>query len=102
MRELETLSNVNIRDPSRDKNLPIMSVTGSINQNLFKGNYYLFAWAVSSSIAALLAGSTNCLQNMSTNKTLPSHNAYLLFNCDNNVYNCLVFFQFMSKYFLTA
>ena len=38
MREvsLETLSNVNIRDASHDKNLPIMSVTGSINQNVFK------------------------------------------------------------------
>ena len=38
MREvsLETLPNVNIRDPSHDKNLPIMSVTGSINQNVFK------------------------------------------------------------------
>ena len=38
MREvsLETLPNVNIRYPSHDKNLPIMSVTGSINQNVFK------------------------------------------------------------------
>ena len=38
MREvsLETLPNVNIRDPNHDKNLPIMSVTGSINQNVFK------------------------------------------------------------------
>ena len=38
MREvsLETLPNVNIRDPSHDKNLPIMSVTGLINQNVFK------------------------------------------------------------------
>ena len=38
MREvsLETLPNVNIRDPSHDKNLMIMSVTGSINQNVFK------------------------------------------------------------------
>ena len=38
MREvsLETLPNVNIRDPSHNKNLPIMSVTGSINQNVFK------------------------------------------------------------------
>ena len=38
MREvsLETLSNVNIRDRSHDKNLPIISVTGSINQNVFK------------------------------------------------------------------
>ena len=38
MREvsLETLPNVNIRDPSHDKNLSIMSVTGSINQNVFK------------------------------------------------------------------
>ena len=41
MREvsLETLPNVNIRDSSHDKifNLPIMySVTGSINQNVFK------------------------------------------------------------------
>ena len=38
MREvsLETFPNVNIRDPSHDKNLPIMSVTGSINQNVFK------------------------------------------------------------------
>ena len=38
MREvsLETLPNVNIRDPSHDKNIPIMSVTGSINQNVFK------------------------------------------------------------------
>ena len=37
MREvsLKTLPNVNIRDPSHDKNLPIMSVTGSINQNEF-------------------------------------------------------------------
>ena len=36
MREvsLETLPNVNIRDPRHDKNLPIISVTGSINQNL--------------------------------------------------------------------
>ena len=35
---LETLPNVNIRDSSHDKifNLPIMSVTGSINQNVFK------------------------------------------------------------------
>ena len=31
----ETLPNVNIRDPSHDKNRPIMSVTGSINQNVF-------------------------------------------------------------------
>ena len=40
MREvsLETFPNVNIRDPSHDKNLPIMSVTGSINQNVFKIN----------------------------------------------------------------
>ena len=38
MREvsLETLPNVNIPDPSHDKNIPIMSVTGSINQNVFK------------------------------------------------------------------
>ena len=38
MREvsIETLPNVNIRDPSHDKNLLIMSVTGSINQNVFK------------------------------------------------------------------
>ena len=38
MREvsLETLRNVNIRDPSHDKNLPIMSVSGSINHNAFK------------------------------------------------------------------
>ena len=38
MREvfLETLSNVNIRDPSHDKNLMIMPVTGSINHNIFK------------------------------------------------------------------
>ena len=38
MREvsLETLPNVNIRDPSYDKNLPIMSVTGSMNQKVFK------------------------------------------------------------------
>ena len=38
MREvsLETLPNVNIRDPSHDKNIPIMSVTGLINQNVFK------------------------------------------------------------------
>ena len=37
MREvsLKTLPNVNIRDPSHD-NLPIMSVTGSINQDVFK------------------------------------------------------------------
>ena len=37
MREvsLETLPNVNIRDPSHDRNLPIMSVTGSINQYVF-------------------------------------------------------------------
>ena len=36
MREvsLKTLPNVKIRDPSDDKNLPIMSVTGSINQNI--------------------------------------------------------------------
>ena len=33
---LETLPNVNIRDPSHDKNLLSMSVTGSINQNVFK------------------------------------------------------------------
>ena len=33
---LETLPNVNIRDPSHDKNIPIMSVTGSISQNVFK------------------------------------------------------------------
>ena len=33
---LETLPNVNIRDPSHYKNLPSMSVTGSINQNVFK------------------------------------------------------------------
>ena len=37
---LETLPNVNIRDPSHDKNLPIMSVTGSINRNVF--NVILF------------------------------------------------------------
>ena len=38
MREvyLETLPNVNIRDPSRDKNLPIKSVIESINHNVFK------------------------------------------------------------------
>ena len=38
MREvsLETLPNVNISDSSHDKNFPIMSVTGSINQNVFK------------------------------------------------------------------
>ena len=38
MREvsLETLPNVNICDPSHDKNLPIMSVTGSINTHVFK------------------------------------------------------------------
>ena len=38
MREvsLETLPNVRVRDPSHDKNLPIMSVTGSININVFK------------------------------------------------------------------
>ena len=38
MREvsLETLPNVNIRDLSHDKNLPIMSVTGLIKQNVFK------------------------------------------------------------------
>ena len=38
MREvsLETLPNVNIRDPSHDKNLPIMSVTGSIIQKCFQ------------------------------------------------------------------
>ena len=43
MREvsLETLSNVNRRDPSHDKNLPIMPVTGSINQNEFK-DYHLY------------------------------------------------------------
>ena len=37
MREvsLETLPNVNIRDPSHDKNLSIMSVTELINQNVF-------------------------------------------------------------------
>ena len=42
MREvsLEMLPNVNIRDPSHDKNLPIMSVTGSINQNVFKKIIY--------------------------------------------------------------
>ena len=36
MREvsLETLPNVNIRNPSHDKNLPIMSVTELINQNV--------------------------------------------------------------------
>ena len=34
-----TLPNINIRDPIHDKNLPIMSVTGSINQNVFK--FYL-------------------------------------------------------------
>ena len=33
---LETLPNVNIRDPSHDKNHLIMSVTGSISQNVFK------------------------------------------------------------------
>ena len=33
---LGTLPNVNIRDPSHDKNLSIMSVTGSIKQNVFK------------------------------------------------------------------
>ena len=40
MREvsLETLPNVNIRDPSHDKNLSIMSVTELINQNVFKWN----------------------------------------------------------------
>ena len=32
----KTLTNLNIRDPSHDKNLLIMSVTGSINQNVFK------------------------------------------------------------------
>ena len=42
MREVspETLPNVNIRDPSHDKNLLIMSVTGSINQNVFKKIIY--------------------------------------------------------------
>ena len=33
---LETLPNVNLRDPSHDINLSVMSVTGSINQNVFK------------------------------------------------------------------
>ena len=33
---LRTLPNVNIRDPSHDENLSIMSVTGSIKQNVFK------------------------------------------------------------------
>ena len=33
---LKTLPNVNICDPSHDKNPPIMSVTGSINNNVFK------------------------------------------------------------------
>ena len=37
---LETLSNVNIRNPRHDKNLPIMSVTG-LNQNVFKMEYCL-------------------------------------------------------------
>ena len=43
MREvsLEMLPNVNIRDPSHDKNLPIMSVTWSINQNVFKKKKYV-------------------------------------------------------------
>ena len=53
MREvsLETLPNVNIRDPSHDKNLPIMSVTGSINQNVFKIQYsYLFVFLKNSSL----------------------------------------------------
>ena len=39
---LETLSNVNIRNPSHDKNLPIMSVTG-LNQNVFKMEYCLMS-----------------------------------------------------------
>ena len=34
-KDQSTLPNVNIRDPSRDKNLPIIFVTGSINQNVF-------------------------------------------------------------------
>ena len=44
MREvpLETLANVNIRDPSHDKNLPIMSVTGSINRNIINLNYFVW------------------------------------------------------------
>ena len=33
---LETLPNVNIRDPSHDINLSVMSVTGWINQSVFK------------------------------------------------------------------
>ena len=43
MREvsLETLPNVNIRDPSHDKNFLIISVTGSINQNVLK-KYILY------------------------------------------------------------
>ena len=43
MREvsLEPLPDVNIRDPSHDKNFPIISVTGSINQNVFKKKVHL-------------------------------------------------------------
>ena len=33
------VANVNIRDPSNDKNLPIMSVFGLINQYVFKTPY---------------------------------------------------------------
>ena len=51
MREvsLETLSNVCIRDPSHDKNLPIMSVTGSINQNVFKP-YFVYPLTILSTL----------------------------------------------------
>ena len=38
---LEALPNVNIREQSHDKNLPIMSVTGLINQNVFKSIFNL-------------------------------------------------------------
>ena len=48
MREvsLETLPNVNICDTSHDKKLPIMSVSGSINHNIFKRKLYLKAFMI--------------------------------------------------------
>ena len=65
MREvsLETLPNVNIRDPSHDKNLPIMSVTGSINQNVFlllimffNLLLFLLLWQVLEEIRSIISG----------------------------------------------
>ena len=60
MREvsLKTLPNVNIRDPSHDKNLPIMSVTGSINQNVFK--QLLQSWRIGLNSNTLALIRLNC------------------------------------------